>query len=165
MGIVGFIIAMATLNTAARYISLFLAAGSYAGYIIQYTWMASVSSVSKTSNLKHNGPLTDNMFRKQSFPRPPAKRAVALALMNAISQLGNIAGSYVWANTAWAPSYLQSYAIVLACFVVAIGLNYAFRMVLVKKNKELEERDLKMDELGADLVGPRDEKYGFRYLY
>lgn len=34
MGIVGFIIACASMNTAARYVSLFLQAGSYAGYVI-----------------------------------------------------------------------------------------------------------------------------------
>lgn len=33
-----------------------------------------------------------------SFPRPPAKRAVAIALINAFSQLGNVAGSYVWSE-------------------------------------------------------------------
>lgn len=38
-----------------------------------------------------------------SIPRPPAKRAVALAFINAFSQLGNIAGSYVWPKT-WGPT-------------------------------------------------------------
>ncbi|KAG9584273.1 MFS general substrate transporter, partial [Aureobasidium melanogenum] len=72
MGLVGFIINMSTLNTAGRYIALFLQAGSYAGFIVFYSWISS------------------------SFPRPPAKRAVAIALVNAFSQLGNVAGSYVW---------------------------------------------------------------------
>ncbi|KAF7301648.1 FCP1-like proteiny domain-containing protein [Mycena indigotica] len=68
LGLVGFIIAISTMNTAARYISLFLMAQSYAGFVVMYTWMSN------------------------SFPRPPSKRAVALALMNAFSQLGNISG-------------------------------------------------------------------------
>lgn len=33
MGLVGFIISMSTSNTAARYVALFLQAGSYAGYV------------------------------------------------------------------------------------------------------------------------------------
>ena len=33
-GLVGFIISMATMNTAARYVALFLQASSYAGYVI-----------------------------------------------------------------------------------------------------------------------------------
>ncbi|KAF8507454.1 MFS general substrate transporter [Hysterangium stoloniferum] len=69
LGIVGFVISLSTMNTAARYIALFLEAQSYAGLIVFVTWLSN------------------------SFARPPAKRAVALALVNAWSQLGNIAGS------------------------------------------------------------------------
>ncbi|KAK0486849.1 sugar transporter [Armillaria luteobubalina] len=68
-GIIGFIIAVSTMNTAARYVSLFLMAQSYAGFIVMYAWISNC------------------------FPRPPSKRAVALALTNAFSQLGNVAGS------------------------------------------------------------------------
>ena len=62
VGIVGFIISMATAHTAARYVALFLQASSYAGFIVFYSWISS------------------------SFPRPPAKRAVAIAMINAFSQ-------------------------------------------------------------------------------
>lgn len=47
----------------------FLMAQSYAGFVCMYAWMSN------------------------SFPRPPSKRAVALALINAVSQTGNVAGS------------------------------------------------------------------------
>lgn len=47
----------------------FLMAQSYAGFIIFLTWISN------------------------SIARPPSKRAVALAFINAFSQLGNIAGS------------------------------------------------------------------------
>lgn len=85
-GIVGFVIALSTMNTAARYVSLFLMAQSYAGFITFLAWISSV------------------------IPRPPAKRAVALALINAFSQLGNVAGSYVWPSV-WGPTYRHSCAI------------------------------------------------------
>nr|XP_018259832.1 MFS transporter [Kwoniella dejecticola CBS 10117]OBR81990.1 MFS transporter [Kwoniella dejecticola CBS 10117] len=116
MGIMGFIISMATqpTNKAARYVALFFQAGSYAGYIIMYTWMSS------------------------SFPRPPAKRAVALAFMNALSQTGNIAGSYVW-PAKYGPSYVRSYGVVLAMFVATILLNIWFRSILVAANRRLAE--------------------------
>src|ERR1700761_6902600 len=52
----------------------FLMAQSYAGFICFLTW---------TSN---------------TFARPPSKRAVALAFVNAFSQLGNIAGSGVYSS-------------------------------------------------------------------
>jgi predicted MFS family arabinose efflux permease len=85
-GIVGFVIALSTMNTAARYVSLFLMTQSYAGFITFLAWISS------------------------SIPRPPAKRAVALALINAFSQLGNVAGSYVWPKN-WGPTYRYSFAI------------------------------------------------------
>lgn len=79
---------MSTTNTAGRYVALFLQASSYAGFIVFYSWISS------------------------TFPRPPAKRAVAIAFINAFSQLGNIAGSYVWNLSD--NGYRKSYGIVLS---------------------------------------------------
>ncbi|WVW80570.1 hypothetical protein I302_102556 [Kwoniella bestiolae CBS 10118] len=128
MGIMGFIISMATkpTNKAARYVALFFQAGSYAGYIIMYTWMSS------------------------SFPRPPAKRAVALAFMNALSQTGNIAGSYVWPSK-YGPSYVRSYGVVLAMFVTTILLNVWFRQILISANRKLEAGERAFNEHGDTL--------------
>ncbi|GJE84988.1 MFS general substrate transporter [Phanerochaete sordida] len=69
IGLVGFVIAISTMNTAARYVSLFLMAQCYAGFVCMYAWVSN------------------------TFARPPAKRAVAIAFVNAFSQLGNVAGS------------------------------------------------------------------------
>ncbi|KXX73408.1 putative tartrate transporter [Madurella mycetomatis] len=69
LGFIVFIISMSTLNVAARYVSkqaVMLAS------CVFYSWISS------------------------SFPRPPAKRAVVIAMINAFSQLGNVAGFYVW---------------------------------------------------------------------
>ncbi|KAF1919228.1 tartrate transporter [Ampelomyces quisqualis] len=112
-GLVGFIISMSTLNTAARYVALFLQASSYAGFIVFYSWISS------------------------SFPRPPAKRAVAIAMINAFSQLGNVAGSYVWNMTE--NGYRNSYGVVTAMFVVTIGGCTVFRFILIRLNKRLDE--------------------------
>lgn len=49
--------------------SRFLMAQQYAGFVVMYTWISN------------------------SFPRPPSKRAVAVALVNAFAQIGNVAGS------------------------------------------------------------------------
>jgi len=87
IGIVGFIIAISTMRLAARYVALyvsclgdrfdghlivisFLMAQSYAGFICFLAWTSG------------------------TFARSASKRAVALAFVNAFSQLGNIAGSY-----------------------------------------------------------------------
>jgi predicted MFS family arabinose efflux permease len=112
VGIVGFVISMATENTAARYVALFLQASSYAGFIVFYSWISS------------------------SFPRPPAKRAVAIAMINAFSQVGNIAGSYVWGMEA--NGFRNSYGVVTAMFGVTIIGCFIFRMVLVRLNKRLD---------------------------
>ncbi|RXW25280.1 hypothetical protein EST38_g566 [Candolleomyces aberdarensis] len=115
-GIVGYIIAIATMNTAARYISLFLMAQSYAGFVVLLAWISN------------------------SFPRPPSKRAVALALINAFSQLGNIAGSYVW-PLRWGPSYRYSYGICIATSGISIVMCYMFRQHLLALNRKLEEEE------------------------
>lgn len=151
MGVVGFIISMATEVVAARYVALFLQAGSYAGFIVFYSWISS------------------------TFPRPPAKRAVAIALVNAFSQLGNIAGSYVWALKD--NGYRKSYGIVLAMFGVAIAGCYILKMILVNLNKKLEageiaawadKPDVAEHTAEKEFMDSPDEalrmKRGFRYL-
>jgi hypothetical protein len=81
-------------HTAVR----FLMAQSYAGFITFLAWVSN------------------------SVPRPPSKRAVALAFINAFSQLGNIAGSYVWPS-GWGPTYRSSYAITISTFGYARVLS------------------------------------------
>jgi len=129
LGMIGFIIAIATMNTAARYVSLFLMAQSYAGFIVLYAWMSN------------------------SFPRPPSKRAVALALMNAFSQLGNVAGSYVWPSV-WGPTYRNSYAICISTCGTAIVMLWIYRMHLISLNRKLDREE---EEKGVT-------KKGFRYM-
>ncbi|KAF8627182.1 hypothetical protein AX15_004500 [Amanita polypyramis BW_CC] len=131
LGIVGFIIGISVSpkNIAARYVSLFLMAQSYAGFIVAYTWISN------------------------SIPRPPSKRAVALALINAFSQLGNIAGSYVWPKT-WGPTYRYSFAICIATSGCAIVMCWVFRMHLQRLNAEMERGEEEQGALGR----------GFRYL-
>lgn len=129
LGIVGFIISLCTMNTAARYVALFLQAQSYAGFIVFYAWISN------------------------SLPRPPAKRAVALALINAWSQLGNIAGSYVWSSS-WGPTYHKSYGICVATAGLMIVMSFVFRQHLIQLNKKIERKE---QETGR--------KIKFRYLY
>ncbi|SPN96484.1 related to nicotinamide mononucleotide permease [Cephalotrichum gorgonifer] len=150
VGCIGFVISMSTLNVAARYIALFLQASSYAGFIVFYSWISS------------------------SFPRPPAKRAVAIAMINAFSQLGNVAGSYVWALKE--NGYRKSYGIVLSMFGVTILGCFLFRVILQNLNKKLDEGESAWEtrpdvaEHSIQLEKPEvtDEalamRRGFRYL-
>ncbi|KAK3984710.1 MFS-type transporter-like protein 38 [Cladorrhinum sp. PSN332] len=157
LGLVGFIISMSTLNHVARYIALFLQASSYAGFIVFYSWISS------------------------SFPRPPAKRAVALAMVNAFSQLGNVAGSYVWVidgNNQKHNGFRKSYGVVMAMFGVTIIGCYIFRLMLVRLNRKIQTGQDAGWETHADVAartaqvegltgvgdGTAKLKAGFRYL-
>ena len=142
---------MATEAVAARYLALFLQAASYAGFIVFYSWISS------------------------SFPRPPAKRAVAIAMINAFSQLGNVAGSYVWDLKE--NGYRKSYGIVLSMFGVTVLGCYIFRLVLINLNKKLEageanawetRQDVAAHTAAVEVMDSPDEalrmKRDFRYL-
>ncbi|KAK3297306.1 general substrate transporter [Chaetomium fimeti] len=142
LGLIGFIISMSTSNIAARYVALFLQASSYAGFIVFYSWISS------------------------SFPRPPAKRAVAIAMINAFSQLGNVAGSYVWDLED--NGFRNSYGIVTAMFGVTIVGCLMFKLVLVRMNKELEQEEERTGGAAQPTAGserdPEKMNKGFRYL-
>ncbi|KAJ7129736.1 sugar transporter [Mycena epipterygia] len=127
VGTLGFLLAMSTMNLIARYISLFLMAQSYAGFITYLSWASGTI-------------------------RPAHKRAVALALINMVSSLGNIGGSYIWPS-AWGPSYRASYSICIFASALGILLCFMFRQHLAFLNEEAERRE-------ADL----DEPKGYRYL-
>ena len=72
-----------------------------------------------------------------TFPRPPSKRAVAIALINSVGQLGNIAGSYMWSTT-WGPTYRYSYGICIATGGLSIIMILALRTHLKALNKKAE---------------------------
>lgn len=59
-----------------------------------------------------------------SIPRPPVKRAAAIAIVNGFGNIGQIPASYLW-PTKWAPKYWQSFTteLCLLAFSLAIGLG------------------------------------------
>lgn len=94
----------------------FLMAQSYAAFITFFAWISS------------------------TFPRPPLKRAVAIAFINAFGQLGNIAGSYIW-PTSWGETYRYSYAICIATNGLGIVMILAFRAHLKALNEKAEKEE------------------------
>ena len=94
---------------------------------------------------------------------------MAIALVNAFSQLGNVAGSYVWDLEE--NGYRKSYGIVTAMFGTTIVGCLAFRIVLSKLNKKLEEQQRACDaqpDMAQQVMDSADESLrmprGFRYL-
>lgn len=95
-------------------------------------------------------------------------------MINAFSQLGNIAGSYVW--NLKDNGYRSSYGIVTAMFGITIVGVIAFRQILVGLNKRLDageaaweptqaaqDKTKAVQHLESDDEALRMRK-GFRYL-
>jgi MFS family permease len=71
--VLAYILAAATTKTGPRYFAMMLMpAGVYSGYVVALAWISN------------------------SLPRPPAKRAAALAFINAISNTSSIYASYMY---------------------------------------------------------------------
>ncbi|KAI3621230.1 tartrate transporter [Moniliophthora roreri] len=148
--ITGFIIALATMNTAARYISMIFMAFGYAGFSMTLVWVAN------------------------TVPRPPAKRAAAIGIVNGTGNLGNLIGSFVW-KAQWGPEYHQSMVISLCGLVLSSVLALTLRQMLVRENKRLDADELQganraRVEEAAKLEGisfeeALERRKGFRYLY
>jgi MFS family permease len=108
-----------------------------------------------------------------SVSYPPEKRAVALALINCVSQFGNILGSYVFIYTStrsnrltnlliilrylwplsWGPTYNISYSICILMSLVSIAMCLAFRRHLSRLNHEADKLDME-----------RGDTTGYRYI-
>ncbi|KIK44076.1 hypothetical protein CY34DRAFT_11321 [Suillus luteus UH-Slu-Lm8-n1] len=128
----GFTISICTMNMVARYVSLFLMAQTAAGQIVLWAWV------------------------NNTFARQPAKRAVAVALISAMSAIGNIVGSFVWPLN-WGPTYRYSYAICLAALGVSTGMLGVMHLHLKRENEQIERNERNAGNTLQDTVK-------FRYL-
>ncbi|KIJ65885.1 hypothetical protein HYDPIDRAFT_174700 [Hydnomerulius pinastri MD-312] len=150
---VGYIISLCTMATAGRYFSLFLMTCGYCGFTLTLVWVSN------------------------AIPRPPAKRSVAIGLVNGFGNLGNLMGSYIW-KANWSPQYHQSMIIALCALAFASFLSFVVRCLLVRENKQMERDEMNLMngpereriEEAAKLEGITfDEavrrRKGFRYLY
>ncbi|KAF9073504.1 MFS general substrate transporter [Rhodocollybia butyracea] len=150
---VGFIITLSTHNIGARYVSLFLMACAVLGSSITPVWASN------------------------TFPRPPAKRAAIIGIVNAIGNLGNVMGSYTW-KAEWGPDYHQSIIISFVAFVVSTILSITLRQWIIWDNKKLDQNEnVALDGLdrtrveeaarleGITFEQAMQRRKGFRYLY
>ncbi|KAH7904472.1 major facilitator superfamily domain-containing protein [Hygrophoropsis aurantiaca] len=151
--IVGYIISLSTMATGGRYFSLFLMTTGYCGFTLTLVWVSN------------------------AIPRPPAKRAAAIGLVNGFGNVGNLMGSYIW-KANWSPEYHQSMIIALCALVFASFLSFVVRCMLVRDNKRMDREEMQFMqgpdreriEEAAKLEGITFEeamrrRKGFRYLY
>jgi len=151
--LIGYIIGVSSMSIGGRYVAMFLMACGYAGFALTLVWVAN------------------------AFPRPPAKRAAAMGIINGIGNLGNLISSYTW-QSRWSPDYHQSMFIGIACLTASTILALVLRWMLIQENQRLERDELEnlkgarreRIEEAARLEGltfeeALDRKKGFRYLY
>ncbi|KAG1733005.1 MFS general substrate transporter [Suillus paluster] len=123
VGIIGFMIAISTMNTAIRYLSLFFMTQAQVAFVISLTWAMNTLSQSQS------------------------KRAAAVALINSMGSIGNIGSSYFWPSS-WGPSYVNSYLICILTSVMSIAMCWVFREHLSRCNEAAaaKERALGLPE-------------------
>ncbi|KIK49030.1 hypothetical protein CY34DRAFT_70349, partial [Suillus luteus UH-Slu-Lm8-n1] len=123
VGIAGFILAISTMNTVVRYLSLFFMTQSSVAYIIAVTWAMN------------------------TFSQSHSKRAAAIALINTLATSGFISSSYFWPSS-WGPSYVNSYLVCILTNVVSIAMLWVFKGHLSRCNDaaEAEEQALGLPE-------------------
>jgi hypothetical protein len=145
--VAAFILAASTTATAPRYVSFMLMVPSvYTGYVVILAWISN------------------------TLPRPPAKRAAALAMINAISNTSSIYTSYMYPASA-GPRYMV--AMIVNCLTAFIAILAAtlLRFILIRLNKKLDRGELV--EGAINNQGPREEmadgvpleaaSHGFRF--
>ncbi|WYZ41473.1 hypothetical protein EsH8_V_000368 [Colletotrichum jinshuiense] len=137
VAMVAFILGAATHAVAPRYVSMMLMVpGIYTGYTTALAWISN------------------------TLPRPPAKRAAALAFINAVSNCSSIYASYLYPKKA-GPQYTAAFIHnCVACFV-AICAATVLRFVLVRLNRRLERGEFVE---GAINAAPGEAaSHGFRF--
>lgn len=105
-----------------------------------------------------------------TIPRPAAKKAAAIALVNAMGNIGSIPGSYIW-PAKFGPLYVQSFGAEIGILGLACCSAFLLRTHLKRLNKKLEAEEANMatSAVGeASTKSPDDElrpAKNFRYLY
>jgi MFS family permease len=140
VGIASFILAAATTATAPRYVAMMLMVPSiYSGFVIVLAWISN------------------------TIPRPPAKRAAALAAINAVSNMSSIYASYMYSG---APRYIVAFSVDCCTLLLAVIMAAVLRIMLVRLNKKLDRGEHVEGALGAGTAPREGEamRNGFRFL-
>jgi hypothetical protein len=109
--------------------------------------------------------------------RPASKKAAAIAIVNAMGNIGSIPGSYMWPSS-YGPLYIKSFGSELAVLGFACVSAFALRTYLKSLNKKLDAGDKVPFEVTetaaehtADIEGRSPQEIleqarkSFRYLY
>ncbi|KAK3941220.1 putative pantothenate transporter liz1 protein [Diplogelasinospora grovesii] len=135
VAVIAYIIAATTSHIAPRYLSMMLMVPSvYSAFVVALAWISN------------------------TMPRPPAKRAAALAFINAVSNCSSIYASYMYPTSA-GPQYTVAMIVNCCTAIIAIITATVLRFILVRLNKKLEAGIFVEGAINA-LPG---EAHGFRF--
>ncbi|KAJ8121306.1 hypothetical protein ONZ43_g2212 [Nemania bipapillata] len=139
VSVAGNIIAVSTLNTAARFFAIFLLpVGAVTAYEIILAWVAN------------------------SFPRPLVKRSACISVANLVGNTANIYGSYMYPASD-GPRYLPGGAATASVALLVAILAFVVRLVLQRENRRIAQHE--ESEREAGVVGtPETVAVGFRYI-
>ncbi|KEY74064.1 hypothetical protein S7711_02654 [Stachybotrys chartarum IBT 7711] len=127
------IIAVSTLNIAARYVAMMLLPASfYASAVVTLSWITG------------------------TLNQPPAKRASAIALINSFCNTPNIWCSYLYGDS---PRYLLAFIVNLAASGLAIVFATVTRIYLRRQNAKLDRGQ----DTGKHGPTPAQIDSGYRY--
>ncbi|KAF2466402.1 pantothenate transporter liz1 [Lindgomyces ingoldianus] len=141
VGVAAFILAAATHSTAPRYVAMMLMVpGVYTGYVVALAWISN------------------------SLPRPAAKRAAALAFINAISNTSSIYASYMYPQPKGKkqPDLTIPLSVDCATAALAIIMAAVMRIILTRLNKKLDRGEHVEGAING--VPGIAQEFGFRFL-
>ncbi|KAF2204897.1 pantothenate transporter liz1 [Delitschia confertaspora ATCC 74209] len=135
-----FILGACTHSTAPRYVAMmFMVPGVYTGYVVSLAWISNV------------------------LPRPAAKRAAALAFINAISNCSSIYASYMYPQPkVGQPDLTVPLSVDCGTAVLAILMAGTMRVILARLNKKLDRGEHVEGAINA--VPGAAQGNGFRFL-
>ncbi|KAI6104160.1 major facilitator superfamily domain-containing protein [Pisolithus sp. B1] len=141
ISIIGLVISLSTMATAARYFAQYLMALSLSGMCSHWT--------GGTRNRLPFvlGGILLIAWVADAIPRPPGKRSVAIALTMGFGNAGTLVGSYIWKES-WSPQYHPSFLICLCSLLATVVFAFIIRAMQRQENKHVEH--LKIDGLDKD---------------
>ncbi|OTA98618.1 hypothetical protein M426DRAFT_69448 [Hypoxylon sp. CI-4A] len=115
VALAAFILAASTTALAPRYVAMMLMVpGVYCAFVVALAWISN------------------------TLPRPPAKRAAALAFINAVSNASSIYASYMYEDS-MAPRYVIAMSVNCGTTFLSIVAATVLRFMLVRLNKKLDQ--------------------------
>ncbi|KAI1467839.1 MFS general substrate transporter [Daldinia caldariorum] len=137
VALAAFILAAATTSLAPRYVAMMLMVpGVYCAFVVALAWISN------------------------TLPRPPAKRAAALAFINAVSNASSIYASYMYEDR-MAPRYVIAMSVNCGTIFLSMVSATVLRLILVRLNRKLDQGIYVKGAINA-LPGTAAE-HGFRF--